>query len=439
MLVQKLDYVNPLKLYNVLREDADFPFILESAGKHERKARYTYVSVNPKFVVEVDGKGTRIDGKRVSDETNPFKALKELFEVKTDGERFMGGFVGYVAYDAVHNFIDGSIDEPSVFGYYEDVFIYDHISNTFYYLSMDNSLENSKNAERLVRKAKRTKIEEEDGGSDILRCDADRDDFVDMVLKAKEYIFAGDAFQIVLSREYEINTDLSPFQIYRNLRSINPSPYMFLLEFGKDVVGSSPETMASVEGNIVKINPIAGTAPRGKSEEEDRKIAEVLLSDEKERAEHVMLVDLARNDVRRVSKAGSVRVTMFMEVIKYSHVQHIESEVVGELEDGMTAFDAMEAAFPAGTLTGAPKIRAMEIIDELEKSKRRVYGGCVGYFSANGWADMAIAIRMVEIDDVCRVRAGAGIVADSKPEKEFMETERKMSAVLKAMGLEVVE
>ncbi len=260
-----------------------------------------------------------------------------------------------------------------------------------------------------------------------------------MVLKAKEYIFDGDAFQIVLSREYEVNADLSSFQIYRNLRSINPSPYMFLLEFGKDIVGASPETMASVEGKIVKINPIAGTAPRGKNDEEDRKIAEILLSDEKERAEHVMLVDLARNDIRRVSKAGSVRVTMFMDVIKYSHVQHIESEVVGELEDDKTAFDAMEAAFPAGTLTGAPKIRAMEIIDELERSKRRVYGGCVGYFSANGWADMAIAIRMVEIDDVCRVRAGAGIVADSKPEKEFMETERKMSAVLKALGLEVVE
>ncbi len=432
MRARKLEYVDPLKLYAVLRYECDFPFILESAGKHERKARYTYISANPEFVVEVDGRGTRIDGKIVSKETNPFKALKDLFEFEEDGERFVGGFVGYVAYDAVHNFIDGSIDEPSVFGYYREVFVYDHISNRFYFLG--NS---ERDAERMVEKAKRFEFDDEEGGSEILRCDADRDEFEDMVLKAKEYIFAGDAFQIVLSREYEINTDYSPFQIYRNLRAINPSPYMFCLEFGKDIVGASPETMASVEGRIVKINPIAGTAPRGKDEEEDRRIAEVLLSDEKERAEHVMLVDLARNDVRRVSKPGSVRVTMFMEVIRYSHVQHIESEVVGEMEDDKTAFDAMEAAFPAGTLTGAPKIRAMEIIDELEKSKRRVYGGCVGYFSINGWADMAIAIRMVEIDDVCRVRAGAGIVADSKPEKEFMETERKMSAVLKA--LEVVE
>ncbi|HIP25217.1 MAG TPA: anthranilate synthase component I, partial [Archaeoglobus profundus] len=365
--------------------------------------------------------------------TNPFKALKNLFEVKLDGERFVGGFVGYIAYDAVHSYIEGTIDEPSVFGYYEDVFIYDHILNRFYFLSQEKSLEKVKFAENIINKAKRSEIEEEEGGSEILRCDTDKDDFIEMVLKAKDYIFAGDAFQIVLSREYEIKTDLSPFQIYRNIRAINPSPYMFLLEFEKDLVGASPETMASVEGNIVKINPIAGTAPRGRNDEEDRKIAEKLLLDVKEVSEHVMLVDLARNDVRKVSKAGTVKVTMFMDVIKYSHVQHIESEVIGELDENKTAFDAMEAAFPAGTLTGAPKIRAMEIIDELEKSKRKVYGGCVGYFSINGWADMAIAIRMAEIDKVCRVRAGAGIVADSNPEKEFLETENKMAAVLKAL------
>ena len=434
MLVKKLDYVNPLKLYNVLR-DEDFPFILESAGKHERKARYTYVSANPDFIVEIDGRGTRIDGKLISKETNPFKALKGLGMRSVDGQRFNGGFVGYIAYDAVHNFIDGEIEEPSVFGYYSNVFVYDHISGIFYFVSLDKDDEKAKEAERIVRKAKKTKVEDEEGYSDVIRCDANKETFVEMVERAKEYVYSGDVFQVVISREYEVDTDFSPFQIYRNLREINPSPYMFCLEFGKAVVGASPETMCSVEKNVVKVNPIAGTAPRGRNEEEDRTIAERLLADEKERAEHVMLVDLARNDVRKVSKAGSVKVTMFMEVLKYSHVQHIESEVVGELESDM--FDAVEACFPAGTLTGAPKIRAMEIIDELEKSKRRVYGGCVGYFSVSGYADMAIAIRMVEIDDVCRVRAGAGIVADSKPEKEFFETENKMSAVLKA--LRVVE
>lgn len=434
MLAKKLDYVDPLKLYNVIREES-YPFILESISRHELKARYTFISSQPEFIVEVKN-GVKVDGDKISNEKSPFQALKSLFEVKTDGERFMGGFVGYIAYDAVHAYLGGEVDEPSVFGYYDHVFVYDHILNNFYYLSLNDSSDEEKYAEELVRKAKRIEIEDERGGSEIVRCDADKDTFMDMVEKAKDYIFAGDAFQIVLSREYELKSDFSAFKIYRNLREINPSPYMFLLEFEKDVVGASPETMASVEKNILKINPIAGTAPRGKTSKEDAEIAERLLNDEKERAEHVMLVDLARNDVRKVSKPGSVRVARFFDLVKYSHVQHIESEVIGELKDSATIFDAMEAAFPAGTLTGAPKVRAMEIIDELEKSKRRVYGGAVGYFSVNACADMAIAIRMVEIDDVYRVRAGAGIVADSKPENEYFETERKMAAIIKALEVE---
>ncbi len=432
MLVKKLDYVDPLKLYNVLR-DYECPFILESIGKHERKARYTFISANPKFLIEVDERGTRLDGKVISNEKNPFKALKRFSFDPINGERFLGGFVGYVSYDTVHNYIDGEVDEPSVFGFYDDVFIYDHVLNRFYYASLEKNCEKEKWAEMIIRKAKRTDVEREEGTSDVLGCDADREKFVEMVERAKEYVFAGDVFQVVISREYEIDSDLSPFEIYQRLREINPSPYMFCLEFEKSLVGASPETMCSVEGGIVRVNPIAGTAPRGKSDEEDERIAEKLLLDEKERAEHVMLVDLARNDVRKVSKAGSVRVTMFMEVLKYSHVQHIESEVIGELDADM--FDAVEACFPAGTLTGAPKIRAMEIIDEIEVSKRRVYGGCVGYFSVSGYADMAIAIRMVEIDEVYRVRAGAGIVADSIPDREFVETEKKMHAVMKSLGV----
>ncbi|AEA48025.1 anthranilate synthase component I [Archaeoglobus veneficus] len=436
VLIKKLSYVDPLKLYNVLRDEA-MPFILESLTKHEHRARFTFISSSPKYVVEVC-EDTRVDGKKVSKERNPFQALKPFFDGETGGTKFSGGFVGYTAYDSIHTLIGGEIEEPSVYGYYSRVFVYDHIAGNFYFLSLNSSREEEKYAERVVGKARRTRIEDEDGGSSIKGCDAEKEEFMEMVERAKEYIFAGDAFQIVLSREYCIETDYSAFQIYRKLREINPSPYMFLLEFdkvGKAVVGASPETMASVENNIVKINPIAGTAPRGSSDEEDAEIAAKLLADEKERAEHVMLVDLARNDVRRVSKPGSVRVTRFFDVVKYSHVQHIESEVEGELADDMTMFDAMDAAFPAGTLTGAPKIRAMEIIDELEKSRRRVYGGSVGYFSINGCADMAIAIRMVEIDKVCRVRAGAGIVADSKPEKEFYETEKKMAAVMKAFGV----
>ncbi len=445
MLRKKLDYVDPLKLYSVLRREGYNPFILESRTKHEHRARYTFISSNPEFVVEI-GEETRVNGKKFSKERNPFQALKSIyneFGIKTvEGERLCGGFVGYTAYDCVHTLIGGEIEEKSVYGFYNGVFVYDHINEEFYYTGSKADV-TDREIERVVEKAKRTETVREKGGGNVIRTDAEKEEFEEMVEKAREYIFAGDAFQIVLSREYEIESDLSPFEIYMRLGEINPSPYMFLLEFSdKAVVGASPETMGSVERrgkkSFVKINPIAGTAPRGKNEEEDRKIAMALLSDEKERAEHVMLVDLARNDVRIVSRAGSVRVTRFFDVVRYSHVQHIESEVEGELDEerGMTMFDAMQAAFPAGTLTGAPKIRAMEIIDELEKSRRRVYGGCVGYFSTSGWADMAIAIRMVEIDSVCRIRAGAGIVADSKPEKEFYETEKKMAAVMKAFGIE---
>jgi len=441
----KLDYVDPLKLYSVVRE-RDYPFILESRTKHEHRARYTFISFDPEFVVEIDEE-TRVDGKRFSKERNPFRALKSVYREyeidRVDGERLCGGFVGYTAYDCVHTLIGGEVEEKSVYGFYSGVFVYDHIRGEFYYTYSDHSGQaDQAEIKEIVERARRREVEREEGGGNVLRTDAEKEEFEEMVERAREYIFAGDAFQIVLSREYEIDSDLSPFEIYMRLGEINPSPYMFLMEFDKAVVGASPETMGSVERregrSFVKINPIAGTAPRGKSDEEDEKIAEALLSDEKERAEHVMLVDLARNDVRMVSKAGSVRVTRFFDVVKYSHVQHIESEVEGELDEerGMTMFDAMQAAFPAGTLTGAPKIRAMEIIDELEKSRRRVYGGCVGYFSTSGWADMAIAIRMVEIDRVCRIRAGAGIVADSKPEKEFYETEKKMAAVMKAFGIE---
>jgi anthranilate synthase component 1 len=431
----KLDYVDPLKLYSVLRAD-NYSFILESLTRHELKARYTFLSSNPEFVVEI-GEDVRIDGKKQSNERSPFQALKPCFDsVNSIEERFAGGFVGYVAYDAVHAYIDGEIREKSVFGYYDHAFIYDHILNRFFYYSIRDSKDDESYAQKIVSRAKKAVIEEEWGGSEIVNCDVEKEDFINMVEKAKDYIFAGDAFQIVLSREYRLKSDYSTFKIYRNIREINPSPYMFLFEFDKGVAGASPETMASVEKNVFKINPIAGTIGRGENEEEDRILAEELLRDEKERAEHVMLVDLARNDVRKVSKSGSVRVSRYFDVVKYSHVQHIESEVLGDLVENATAFDAMEAAFPAGTLTGAPKIRAMEIIDELEKSRRRIYGGAVGYFSLNGYTDMAIAIRMVEIDNFCRVRAGAGIVADSNPEKEYFETEKKMAAVIRALEVE---
>ena len=443
---QKFDYIDPLKLYSVLREEGEYPFILESRDKHPSKARYTYISSNPEFVVNIKN-NTKIGNSTVSKESNPFKALKEIFESEIknkkeitnieSNERFTGGFLGYFAYDTIHNYIGGDVEEASVFGYYNNVYVYDHILNRYYYLSLNNSVEEMKNAERVIEKAKKSEIVDEKGGTNIVGCDANKKDFMEMVEKTKDYIYSGDAFQVVISREYQLKSDYSAFKIYRNLRELNPSPYMFLLEFEKDVVGASPETMASVENSILKINPIAGTTKVGKTEEETKELAEKLLNDEKERAEHMMLVDLARNDVRKVSKSGTVELNRFFEVIRYSHVQHIESEVIGELKDNATMFDAIEASFPAGTLTGAPKYRAMEIIDELEKSRRKIYGGAVGYFSLSNHADTAIAIRMAEIDnDTIRLRAGAGIVADSVPENEYIETERKMAAVMRALEVE---
>ncbi len=427
MGLKKLERVDPVKIYSILREE-NYPFILESAEKDTRKARYTYISANPDYVIEIGERGTYVEGERVSDEKNPFKSLKN-FRIDAFDVRFSGGFVGYISYDSILGEIGEKIEKSSVFGYYSSFFVYDHLKNSLFYFGNE-----TKWAEYIIEKAKRAEIERADGETSKIGTDADIYEFISDVERAKEHIYAGDVFQIVISRKYTLKTDMDAFQAYLNLRDLNPSPYMFCLEFDTAIVGSSPETLASVFDGVLKVNPIAGTAKRGKNEEEDRTIAENLLSDEKERAEHLMLVDLARNDVRKVCRAGSVKVERFMDVLKYSHVMHIESEVTGVLEDGRDVFDAISACFPAGTLTGAPKIRAIELIDEIERSKRGIYGGAVGYFSKD--ADFAIAIRMAEINgNRVTVRAGAGIVTDSVPEKEFYETERKMGAVLQAFGV----
>ena len=411
--MQKHEFVEPVKLYAAVR-DEDYPFILESAEKSGR-ARYSYISFNPLYTIRID-KRTKVDGEVVARTSNPFDALREI-HVK-------GLLVGYVAYDAVNCYVGKNPETPSVFGCYDGYFVYDHYLRKLFSVNIEN-------AERIVERAKRISFEEEKGDSSILKAGS-KEEFVKMVEKGKEQIQEGEVYQIVLSREYVIDTDMSPFQMYINLRKMNPSPYMFLLEFDRALIGSSPETMGRVEERNFIINPIAGTARRERGREKE--IASALLKDEKERAEHVMLVDLARNDVRKVCKSGSVRVTKFMEVVEYPGVLHIESEVVGELKSGMTHFDAMKAAFPAGTVTGAPKLRAIELIDSIEKDRRSVYAGAVGYFS-DQVSDLAIAIRMIEYDGKARIRAGAGIVADSIPEKEFLETENKIANVLRAVGL----
>ena len=273
--------------------------------------------------------------------------------------------------------------------------------------------------------------------------------YEDAVRNAKEHVLDGDIYQGVISRTRELTGDIDSLGLYAALRDVNPSPYMYHLQHDDlAIVGASPETLVSVRGREVVSNPIAGTCSRGSSPVEDRRLAGEMLADEKERAEHTMLVDLARNDLRRVSESGSVRVQEFMNVLKYSHVQHIESTVTGRLASGYDAFDATRATFPAGTLSGAPKIRAMEIIDDLERTPRGPYGGGVGYFAWNGDADFAIVIRSATVedgsgsdahgtaadgDDLITVRAGAGLVADSDPTGEYEETESKMDGVLVAL------
>ena len=266
-------------------------------------------------------------------------------------------------------------------------------------------------------------------------------DYEAAVRAAKQHVLDGDIYQGVISRRRQLTGELDPVSLYAALRSVNPSPYMYLLRHGeRSIVGASPETLVSVQGRTIVSNPIAGTCPRGRSPVDDRRLAGEMLADGKERAEHTMLVDLARNDVRRVAEPGSVAVEEFMNVLKYSHVQHIESTVTGRLAATYDAFDAARVTFPAGTLTGAPKVRAMEIIDDLEATPRGVYGGGVGYFSWSGDADFAIVIRTATVehgarsdDDLVTVQAGAGIVADSDPESEYEETEKKMGGVLAAL------
>ena len=279
--------------------------------------------------------------------------------------------------------------------------------------------------------------EEPSARMSVFRPDSPKEAFLQAVERSREAIFAGDAYQIVVSQRWSGSLGLDPFQVYRALRSLNPSPYLFYLETREaSIFGASPEMLVRVRGREAETRPIAGTAPRGATAAEDEALRNALLADPKERAEHVMLVDLARNDIGRVCEIGSVAVPRYAVIEKYSHVQHIVSEVRGRLAAGKSAVDALAACFPAGTLTGAPKIRAMELIDELEKVRRGLYGGVVGYLDCAGNLDVAIAIRMAVVEaGICRVQAGAGIVADSIPENEYREAEAKAAAIFRAVEL----
>jgi anthranilate synthase component 1 len=347
-----------------------------------------------------------------------------------------GGAVGYISYDAIRyweklpNQATDDLGFPDVeMGIYDDGIVFDHKQKrSYYYYYSENRIPE-------IQQILKQPTAETPLVSNRPKTDMTQNQYEKAVEKAKEYITQGDILQTVLSKRFDFNIEGDLTEFYQTLRKINPSPYMYFLKYGtRQIVGSSPEMLARTENRAIETYPIAGTRPATASNAENRRLSKELLADPKERAEHVMLVDLARNDVGRVAKFGSVRVPEFMRVQRYSHVQHIVSHVVGDLRDNLESYDALRAVFPAGTVSGAPKVRAMEIIEELEPTRRGPYAGAVGYFSYNGNSDFAITIRtLFSNKNHAYVQVGAGIVADSVPEREWLETEHKAGALLKAL------
>src|SRR3990167_2215129 len=442
-------------------------FLLESVEGGEKWGRYSFLGVEPRVIFKSKDENIEIitEGQGDKRKGDPISALKEILSryrpVTTDKlPRFYGGAVGYIGYDMVRFFEDlpdiaaSDVDiYDAFFVITETLLIFDNLEHKIKIVANavieegDNPADVYKMAikkiDGLVKRLK-TPLPEGQGvrGSKSQRAkevvsNFTKEKFIGGVLKAKEYIQAGDVIQVVLSQRFETRLDVEPFNIYRALRVINPSPYMFYLRLdGIELIGSSPEILVRVEGKDINVRPIAGTRPRGKDEAEDKRLEQELLRDPKEVAEHIMLVDLGRNDIGRVAETGSVSVNELMVVERYSHVMHIVSNVHAQLKRNKDSFDALRTCFPAGTLTGAPKVRAMEIIEEIEPCKRGAYGGSVGYFGFSGNMDMAITIRTLVIKDgKIYIQAGSGIVADSVPEKEYQETINKAKAMLKAVEM----
>ena len=462
-----MDLETPLSFFKRLERD-NYAFLLESVEGSERWARYSFLGTRPRQIFKARGNRVEIveDGKTkklVSD--TPLKILEQLLQgyrpVTVSGvPPFFGGALGYVAYNAVEQFHEISNGKKDPLGLPEIFFVFvqtlvafDNLKHTIKVI--DNvRIEEETDLRRAYEAAtarigkvvsslqkKPRGIEPRDVsktlGNRRFRSNLSQPAFESAVTKAKEYIKAGDVIQVVLAQRLETETPTDPFEIYRALRFINPSPYMFYLELEDlRVIGSSPETMVRLTGDTIELRPIAGTRRRGTTPEEERELEADLLADPKERAEHIMLVDLGRNDVGRVAKIGSVEVNELMAIERYSHVIHIVSNVRGELAAGKTSFDLFVSAFPAGTVSGAPKIRAMQIVGELEPQKRGLYAGAIGYFGYNGNLDTCIVIRTIIMKGKkVHITAGAGIVADSDPRAEYEETLNKARAMLKAVEL----
>ena len=453
------DTFTPVSAYLCIR-DSSPSFLLESAEGGGKWGRFSFIGFSSMFQISYKDGDLEIKGKnevfkKVST-PDPFPQMREFIRSFNLPPlkalpRFPGGMVGYLGYDMIRCWENlpqlsrRDLDVPDAFFIIpEYLLIYDHLTHKLKMVSFINLEEKSREEGYREGRRKMEEIRELLSRNNVklpsrieiasLRSNFTPSGFKEAVRRVKKYIREGDIIQAVISQRWKGKVEGDVFSIYRALRSINPSPYMFYLDFGNlRLLGASPEVLVRKEGEVIEVRPIAGTRPRGKTEEEDRYLEEELLSDEKERAEHIMLVDLARNDVGRVAKGGSVEVTELMVVERYSHVMHIVSHVRGIIAPGEDEFSTVSATFPAGTVTGAPKVRAMEIIEEMEPTRRGPYAGAVGYFSFTGNADFCITIRsMLEYGGYIYLQTGAGIVADSQPDREYEETVNKARAILKA-------
>ncbi len=465
------DMLTPVSAYLRLARGRRYSFLLESVEGGERVGRYTFLGIDPYLVLRARGEELELENRgRQRRRSRLLDLLRKITAqyrpVPVPGlPPFSAGAVGYIGYDLVGQFervpappADDVGMPDAVLMFFSNLLVFDHVKHQIFIISnvfrdqvsvarggVKRALEASYHAaraeiegiDRLLARGTPARDEKRRRAPLSLRSNFPRADFQRAVERAKEYIAAGDIFQVVLSQRLQASLSAPPFSVYRALRMVNPSPYMFYLQLGRDtVLGSSPEMLVKVQGREVEYRPIAGTRPRGATEEEDRRLEQEMLSDEKERAEHIMLVDLGRNDVGRVCQFGSVRVTDLMFVERYSHVMHLVSNIRGTLRRDLDMYDALAACFPAGTLTGAPKVRAMEIIRELEPTRRGVYGGSVLYLDFSGNMNSCITIRtMVVRRGTAYVQVGAGIVADSVPAREYEECMNKGRALLRAIEI----
>ena len=467
------DLETPVSVYLKLMSEVGPSFLLESVEGGEQVSRYSFVGVNPRGRISLNGRSIT-DQRQDRTETRDLAEGEDLLDViKAELSRFtpadlpglprfQGGAVGYLGYDVVRYFENLPETAESVLNIPDAIFlladtlvVFDHARHRLILLAnvrVNGDVEESyvdaiqrieQVSEKLLRPLpaipqRRWGVKRKNSSASALVSNMKPEHYQKIVADAKEHIAAGDIFQVVLSQRFSRETSAHPFAIYRALRMLNPSPYMFYFDFGNEldmqVIGASPEMHVRLEDGVASVRPIAGTRPRGLTPQQDAELAQELLADPKERAEHVMLIDLGRNDIGRVSEYGTVHVRNLMVVEKYSHVMHIVSHVEGKIKSNLDAYDLMRATFPAGTVSGAPKVRAMEIIEELEGQRRGLYAGAVGYFSYDGSMDTCIAIRtMLVQDETVYVQAGAGIVADSDPATEHQESVNKAKALFVAV------